>query len=185
MESSSEPKQGFKQLVDAGLPVGEVIGVSNFLVKVKGLHPVSSLSVVVFEDGSKGYVSHILEDHVLVLHLGSEPVRENMLLVVEGTSLTAPVGKDFIGRVVSVTGVPLDGKGPIAPDGQWPVFHPAPPIYEREFLNTQLETGVTMIDTLFPIVRGQRLALLGDTKSGKSILATQIAINQKNTDQIV
>src|SRR5581483_10183166 len=115
---------------------------------------------------------------------GAAPVKEGILIVAQGGNLTANVGKDFIGRIISATGAPLDGKGPIAPDAQWPVFHSAPPIYEREFLDTQLETGVTMIDALFPIVRGQRLALLGDTKSGKSILATQIAINQKNTDQI-
>jgi F-type H+-transporting ATPase subunit alpha len=97
----------------------------------------------------------------------------------------AKVGKDFVGRVVSVTGKPLDGKGAIAADATWPVFNGAPPIYEREMLNQQLETGVTLIDTLFPIVRGQRLALLGDSKSGKSTLATQIALNQRSTDQLV
>jgi F-type H+-transporting ATPase subunit alpha len=95
------------------------------------------------------------------------------------------VGKDFIGRVISVNGEPLDGKGVVAADYTWPIFNAAPAIYEREMLNDQLETGVTAIDALFPIVRGQRLALLGDTKSGKTTLGTQIAINQKNTDQIV
>ena len=99
--------------------------------------------------------------------------------------LTCKVGKDFVGRVVSVTGEPLDGKGPIAADGEWPIFNGAPPIHARELLDTQLESGITSIDALLPIVRGQRLAVLGDSKTGKSTLAIQIALNQKNTDQIV
>lgn len=184
METDQGTTQGFKRLVDTGMPVGEIVGVTGFLLKVRGLQPISPYTVVILEDGSRGYVHHILEDSLLVLHLGTTLAREGMLMVSQGKSLSANVGRDFIGRIISATGVPLDGKGPIAPDSDWPVFHQAPPIYEREFLDTQLETGVTMIDALFPIVRGQRLAMLGDTKSGKSILATQIAINQKNTDQI-
>jgi len=84
-----------------------------------------------------------------------------------------------------VTGDPLDGKGPIAADGVWPVFQDAPPLFEREQLNTQLPTGVTAVDALFPLVRGQRIAVLGDSKSGKSTLATQLAINQAGTDTVV
>ena len=67
----------------------------------------------------------------------------------------------------------------------WPVFNTAPPLYERKLVDDQLESGVTAIDALFPMVRGQRMALLGDSKSGKSTIVTQLAINQKNTDQIV
>jgi F-type H+-transporting ATPase subunit alpha len=117
--------------------------------------------------------------------MGTSLLRVGMVAVVQQSELTVKVGKDFIGRVISATGEPLDGKGAIAADADWPVFNTAPPIYAREHLDTQLETGVTLIDTLFPIVRGQRMALLGDSKSGKSTLAAQIAINQRNTDQIV
>jgi F-type H+/Na+-transporting ATPase subunit alpha len=182
---NNQAHQHFQQLVDAGNPVGEIIAVNSFLVKLRGLQPVNIHSLVIFEDGSKGFVQAILEDHVLVLHLGNNRLRVGMLAVIQGEQLTAKVGKDFIGRVVSTSGEPLDGKGAIAADGLWPIFNAAPPIYEREQLNTQLETGITLIDTLFPMVRGQRLALLGDSKSGKSTLATQIAINQRNTDQVV
>src|SRR5690606_24082827 len=107
------------------------------------------------------------------------------LAVVQQQELVANVGKDFIGRVVSVTGEPLDGKGPIAADASWPVFNTAPPLWARKLLDTQLESGVTAVDAIFPVVRGQRMALLGDSKSGKSALATQLTINQKNTDQVV
>jgi F-type H+-transporting ATPase subunit alpha len=175
----------FQKFVDSGQPVGEVIGVSNFLVKVKGLQPVNPHALVIFEDGSKGFVQHILDDYVIILHLGTVLLKVGMVVVVQSPQLVARVGKDFVGRVVSVTGKPLDGKGAIAADATWPVFNGAPPIYEREMLSQQLETGVTLIDTLFPIVRGQRLAMLGDSKSGKSTLAMQIALNQRSTDQMV
>ena len=175
----------FQQLVDAGHPIGEVVAVNNFLVQVRGLQPVSVHALVVFDDASKGFVQRILEDRVIILHLGARPARVGALAVVQNEALMTKVGKDLVGRAVSVTGQPLDGKGPIASDATWPVFNTAPPIFERELLATQLETGVTIVDALFPLVRGQRLALLGDSKSGKSTLAAQIAINQRHTDQIV
>jgi F-type H+-transporting ATPase subunit alpha len=182
---STSSSQHFQKLVDAGRPVGEVIALNSFLVAVKGLQPVSSHSLIVFEDGSHGFTRDILPEQVMVLRLDTSQLKIGTLAVVQDENLSAKVGKDFIGRVVSVNGEPLDGKGAIAADANWPVFNPAPPIYERELLSTQLETGITLIDALFPIVRGQRLALLGDSKSGKTTLATQIAINQRSTDQVV
>lgn len=180
----SNSAQNFQKLVDTGNPVGEVIAVEDFLITVKGLQPVSVQALVAFEDGSKGFVQHVMEDRVTVLHLGTTKLKTGMLAVVQHNELLTKVGKDYIGRVISVTGEPLDGKGAVAADATWPVFNSAPPIYERQMLEQQLETGVTLIDALFPIVRGQRMALLGDSKSGKSTLATQIALNQKNTDQV-
>jgi len=175
----------FDQLVASGKPIGEVIGVDRFLVKVKGLYPVSAHALVMFGDGSKGIVHHVYEDYVAVLHLGSTTLVPGAIAVVQHNELVCKVGKDFIGRVVSVTGEPLDGKGPIAADGVWPVFKPAPKLYERQQLEDQLESGIGVIDAMFPIVRGQRLAILGDSKSGKTALAAQLAINQMNTDIVV
>lgn len=175
----------FDQLVKSGKPVGEVFAVDRFLVRVRGLQPVNPHALVMFEDGSKGYVHHVLEDHVVVLHMGTGTLRVGMVVVLQYEKLVTKVGKNFIGRIVSVSGVPLDGKGPIAADGVRPVFAPAPGLHEREVLDTQLPTGVTVLDTLFPLLRGQRLAILGDGKSGKSTLATQLALNQKDTDVIV
>lgn len=177
--------QHFDALVKAGNPVGEVIAVDKFLVQANGLQPCAIHALVMFEDGSKGFVHQIHPDHVVVLHLGSTAVRTGMVAVVQHQELVCKVGREFIGRVVSVTGDPLDGKGPIAAEGVWPVFNIAPSIYERKLVADQLESGVTAIDALFPLVRGQRMALLGDSKSGKSTVVTQLAINQKNTDQVV
>lgn len=181
----STGNQHFDQLVQQGKPIGEVVSVEKFLVKVRGLQPVAVHALVMFEDGSKGFVHQVLPELVIILHLGADPLRVGMVAVVQHQELVCKVGKDFIGRVISVTGDPLDGKGPVAGDGVWPVFNTAPSLYERKLVEDQVETGVTAIDALFPIVRGQRMALLGDSKSGKSTLATQMTINQKNTDQVV
>lgn len=175
----------FEFLVKSGRPIGEVTSVNKFLVNVKGLHPINQHALVLFENGSKGIVRYIFEDHVEVLHLGDTTLDIGMTVVEQHNELVTKVGKDFAGRVVSVTGDPLDGKGPIAADATWPVFNPAPPLYTRKQLSDPLETGVTVIDSLFPIVKGQRMAILGDSKSGKSTLMTQMAIHQKNTEMIV
>jgi F-type H+-transporting ATPase subunit alpha len=175
----------FNRLVQAGNPVGEVIAVKKFMIQVRGLQPCSVHALVMFEDGSKGFVHQIQADRVMILHLGSQMLRVGAVAVVQHQELTCKVGKDFVGRVVSAIGEPLDGKGPIAADGVWSVFNSAPPLYERRLLEDQLESGVMAIDALFPVVRGQRMALLGDSKSGKSTLLTQLTINQKNTDQVV
>lgn len=182
----SEASKQFQNLINSGAPVGEVLSINSFLIWVRGLQPVTLQALIAFEDGSSGFVREIMPDRVLVLHLGDPThLRSGSLAVVQAPQIMARVGKDYVGRVISVLGEPLDGKGIIAPDGNWPIFNRAPTIFERELLSDQLETGVISIDALFPIVRGQRMAMMGDSKSGKTTLATQIAINQKNTDQTV
>jgi F-type H+/Na+-transporting ATPase subunit alpha len=175
----------FDKMVEAGNPVGEVIAVDKFLVRVQGLQPCAVHALVLFEDGSKGFVHQVLTDHVVILHLGNIQLTLGTIAVIQHQELVCKVGKDFIGRVVNVSGEPLDGKGPIAVDATRTVFNTAPALYERKALDTQLESGVTALDAFFPVVRGQRMALLGDSKSGKSTLVTQLTTNQKNTDQIV
>lgn len=175
----------FQALIEKGRPVGRVTSINRFLVSVEGMQPVSPNSLVMFEDGSKGMVYQVLEHSTTILHLGDKPLTTGTSAVVQHEELVAKVGRSFIGRVVSVTGQPLDGKGPIAPEAVWPVFNRAPSLIDREMLNDQLETGVTMVDSIFPIVLGQRLAIIGDSKSGKSTLLTQMAINQKKTDRVV
>lgn len=180
----SDNKQ-FDELVASGSPVGEIVAVNNFIIHVKGLQPINPHAVVMFEGGSKGLVDQILEDTVVVLHLGSESLAIGSTVAKQEDDLVTKVGAGFIGRVISVSGSPLDGKGPIASEDSWPVFAEAPMLYKRELLDTQLETGVTILDVLFPLVRGQRIAILGDSKVGKSTLAAQLALNQQKTDVIV
>ena len=177
-----EPAKVFKKLVDQGNPVGEIIGIDSFMVSVRGLQPTNVHATVRFDDDTRGYVHEVLEDHVVVMKLDETPLHIGAVCVIEAGDIMTPVGKNFIGRVVNVFGEPIDGKGPIQADGEWSVFHPAPMLYERELLDEPVETGVTILDLEYSLARGQRMALLGDSKVGKTALAAQVAINQKNTD---
>jgi F-type H+-transporting ATPase subunit alpha len=174
--------KAFDKLVASGKPVGEIVGIDSFLIKVRGLQPANVHALIRFEDGSKGYIHHVYEDHVVVMKLGTTILRIGMIAVIQHSELLTKVGKNFIGRVVNAFGEPIDGGGPIEPDGVWEIFHNAPMLYERKLLDTQLETGITVLDINFSLVRGQRMAVLGDGKVGKTAMTTQIAINQKNTD---
>lgn len=178
-------EQHFHYLVEKGNPVGEVTSVDRYLVRTNGLSGVHPNALVMFADGSKGIVREIGEEFVSVMHLGSDLLTVGVPVVLQNQDLVAKVGNEFIGRVISVSGQPLDGKGPIAPDSVWPIFNSAPPMIKRQQLSDQLETGVAVIDLLFPVVYGQRLAIIGEAKSGKSTMMTQMAINQKNTDVVV
>lgn len=175
----------FNQLVAAGNPVGEIIGIDSFMISVKGLHPTNVHATVRFEDDTRGYVHHVLEDRVIVMKLDPSPLQIGAVCVIEADDMKVPVGKNFIGRVVNVFGEPIDGKGEIVADQEWEVFHDAPPLYERELLDTPVATGVTILDLEYSLARGQRMAMLGDSKVGKTALAAQVAINQKNTDVTV
>ena len=172
----------FKSLVTKGNPVGEIIGIDSFMVSVKGLYPTNVHATVRFDDDTRGYVHEVLEDHVVVMKLDPSPLHIGGVCVIEAGDIMTPVGKNFIGRVVNVFGEPLDGKGDIEPDQDWDVFHSAPMLYERELLDKPVETGVTILDLEYSLARGQRMAMLGDSKVGKTALAAQVAINQKNTD---
>jgi len=172
----------FEKLVADGNPVGEIIGIDSFMVSIKGLQPTNVHATVRFDDDTRGYVHQVLEDHVVVMKLDPSPLHIGGVCVIEDRDIMIPVGKNFIGRVINVFGEPLDGKGEIEADQQWDVFHSAPMLYERELLDTPVETGVTILDLEYSLARGQRMAMLGDSKVGKTALAAQLAINQKNTD---
>ncbi len=172
----------FEKLVAEGNPVGEIIGIDAFMVKVKGLQPTNVHAVVRFDDDTRGYVHEVFEDHTIVMKLDPSPLHIGAVCVIESRDIMTPVGKNFVGRVVNVFGEPIDGKGAIQPDMEWDVFHGAPMLYERELLDTPVETGVAILDLEYSLARGQRMAMLGDSKVGKTALAAQVAINQKNTD---
>lgn len=174
--------KNFEKLVASGNPVGEIIGIDSFMVSVKGLQPTNVHATVRFDDDTRGYVHQVLEDHVVVMKLDPSPLHIGDVCVIEKRDIMTPVGKNFIGRVVNVFGEPLDGKGEIAADQEWDVFHAAPMLYERELLDTPVETGIAILDLEYSLARGQRMAMLGDSKVGKTALAASVAINQKNTD---
>jgi F-type H+-transporting ATPase subunit alpha len=175
----------FQQLVSSKHPTGEVVGVDRFLVYVKGLDGIAAGALVMFESGTQGMVREVGSDTVLILNLETEQTKLGELVVLQDNTLTTPVGEELIGRVVTPLCRPLDGKGSIRFEATWPVYNKAPGIMERRMLSDQLPSGVTVVDTLFPIVLGQRIGILGDTKSGKSSFLLQLGVNQTNTDRIV
>lgn len=175
----------FQKLVAAGKPTGEVVGLDRFLLTVKGLQGVGVGAIVLFESGHLGMVREVQAQTALVLNFNAETTPLGTLAVLENDEPVTPVGEKFIGRIITPLGAPLDGKGPIQPDETWPLFHKAPGLMERGMLSDQLPTGVTAVDSLFPIVLGQRIAILGDTKTGKSTFLAQLGVNQLNTERIV
>jgi F-type H+/Na+-transporting ATPase subunit alpha len=172
----------FEKLVSDGNPVGEIIGIDSFMVKIKGLQPTNVHATVRFDDDTRGYVHQVLDDYVVVMKLDPSPLHVGSVCVIEKSDIMTPVGKNFVGRVINVFGEPIDGKGAIEPDQEWDVFHGAPMLYERELLDTPVETGIAILDLEYSLARGQRMAMLGDSKVGKTALAASVAINQKNTD---
>ncbi|HSW81365.1 MAG TPA: sodium-transporting two-sector ATPase [Candidatus Saccharimonas sp.] len=175
----------FQKLVSGGSPTGEVVGCDRFLVRIKGLDGVSVNAIILFESGERGIVRDIGEEEVLVLNLQSESTPLGNLATLYDNNCTTPVGDNFIGRVINPLGEPLDGKGVIAHSEIWPIYKQAPGMMERQLLSDRLPTGVTIVDQLFPVVLGQRIAILGDTKSGKTSFLMQVGTSQAQTDRIV
>jgi F-type H+/Na+-transporting ATPase subunit alpha len=175
----------FQQLVKNGNPTGEVVGTDRFLVKVKGLDGVAMNALVLFENGNRGIVSQVGEEIVLIMNLESETTPLGSLAVLHDNVFSTPVGDGFIGRVITPLGQPLDGKGNVSAGETRAIYSQAPGIMERQLLSDRLPTGVTVVDMLFPVVLGQRIAVLGDTKAGKTAFLLQVGINQTNTDRVV
>jgi len=177
--------QDFQRLVEADNLTGEVVAVNSFIVEVKGLEGVRLGAKVLFEDGQRGMVREAYGDRVILFNIDTERISIGTLAVVESDILDVPVGRSLIGRVISPMGKPLDGKGAIKTTKTSGVFNPAPGIMARRVLNEQLTSGVTAVDSFFPIVLGQRIAILGDSKSGKSAFLNQLSANQEDTNRIV
>lgn len=175
----------FQKLVEAGNLTGEVVAINRFIVEVKGLEGVRVGAQILFEDGQRGMVREAYGSRVVLYNIDSEFLKLGALAVVEFDMVTVPVGKELVGRVISPMGIPLDGKGAVRTANTSGIFNPAPGIMDRKVLDQQLASGVTAVDSFFPIVLGQRIAILGDSKSGKSTFLSQLSANQQGTDRIV
>jgi len=175
----------FQKLVEADNLTGVVIAVNSFIIEVKGLEGVPLGSQILFEDGQRGLVREAYGDKVILFNIDSENIAPGTLAVLENDVLSVPVGKNLVGRVISPMGTPLDGKGALKTTATSGIFNPAPGIMDRSMLNEQLASGVTAVDMFFPVVLGQRIAILGDSKSGKSTFLSQLSANQEGTDRIV
>ena len=165
--------------------VGEVITVGDGIATVAGLPHATFGEILLFADGVRGMVQDIRRDEIgCVLFSDDESVTQGSSVKRTGKTAGTPVGEGFLGRVVDSLGSPVDGLGEIEASGYMPVEAQAPPIIDRQPVDTPLETGIFSIDAMFPIGRGQRELIIGDRQTGKTAIAVDAIINQKGKDCI-
>ncbi len=164
---------------------GTVILVGDGIARVYGLKNCMSSELLEFEDGSFGMAQNLEEETVSVAVLSDRnDIREGSTVRRTGKVLSVPVGEGLLGRVVNALGEPIDGKGPVEYSGTRPIESEAPGIIEREGVSVPLQTGIKAIDSMIPIGRGQRELIIGDRQTGKTEIAIDTIINQKNTGVI-
>ena len=162
---------------------GTVISAADGVVDVKGMDQAVYGEIVTFDNGAKGMVESVEPDHLgIMLFDKIEEVGVGTLVTRSGKRAGVPVGDGFLGRVISPLGEPIDGKGPIEAEGYNPIEKQAPGILERQSVDTPLHTGILAIDSMFPIGRGQRELIIGDRQTGKTSIATDAILNQKDKD---
>ena len=161
---------------------GVVISSGDGIVQVEGMDRAVYGEIVTFENGAKGMVESVEPEKLgIMLFDGAETVGVGTLVTRSGKRAGIPVGDAFLGRVISPLGEPIDGKGPIEAVGYNPIEKRAPGILERQSVDTPLHTGILAIDSMFPIGRGQRELIIGDRQTGKTSIATDAILNQKDT----
>ena len=164
---------------------GKVILVGDGIARVYGLKNCMANELLEFEGGSFGIAQNLEEETVSVAILSDKnDIREGVTVSRTGKVVSVPVGENLLGRVVNALGEPIDGKGPIEYSETRPIENEAPGIIERKSVSVPLQTGIKAIDSMIPIGRGQRELIIGDRQTGKTEIAIDTIINQKNTDVI-
>ena len=162
---------------------GVVISSADGIVHIDGMNRAVYGEIVTFENGAKGMVESVEPEQLgVMLFDGAETVGVGTMVTRSGKRAGIPVGDAFLGRVISPLGEPIDGKGPIEAEGYNPIEKQAPGILERQSVDTPLHTGILAIDSMFPIGRGQRELIIGDRQTGKTSIATDAILNQKDKD---
>ena len=165
--------------------IGTVSSVSDGVATVTGLRHCMSDELITFSSGASGIAMNLEKTKVgVVILTGEDTVVEGMSCKRSMTTVEVPVGNGLLGRVVDPLGRPLDGKGMIRYVDTRPVESPAPGVTERSQVDTPLQTGITAIDALTPIGRGQRELIIGDRQTGKTAIAIDTILNQKGKDII-
>ncbi len=161
--------------------VGTVLQVGDGIARIYGLNNVQSNELIEFENGIYGMVLNLEEDNVGAVLLGSsEEIREGDSVKRTGRIASLDVGEGMLGRVINTLGDPIDGKGPIKGDTiELPLERKAPGVIYRQPVNEPLQTGIKPIDAMIPIGRGQRELIIGDRQTGKTAIAVDTIINQK------
>ncbi|MCK5552922.1 MAG: F0F1 ATP synthase subunit alpha [Deltaproteobacteria bacterium] len=163
--------------------IGTVIQVGDGVARVYGLDKCMYSELLEFPHGIHGIALNLEEDTVGVIILGETThVKEGDTVKCSGTVISVPVGEALLGRIVNPLGKPLDGKGPIVTETFLPIEGQAPNVVERQPVKEPLQTGLKAIDSMIPIGRGQRELIIGDRQTGKTALAVDTIINQRDTD---
>ena len=161
---------------------GVVVSSADGIVDVEGMDRAVYGEIVTFENGAKGMVESVEPGRLgIMLFDGAESVGVGTMVTRSGKRAGIPVGEGFLGRVIDPLGEPIDGKGPVEAVGYNPIEKQAPGILERQSVDTPLHTGILAIDSMFPIGRGQRELIIGDRQTGKTSIATDAILNQKDT----
>ena len=164
---------------------GRVLAVADGIASVSGLPGASYGEVLLFENGVRGMVQNLSQDQIdCILFDDESSVSEGSAVYCTGRTAGLPVGEGFLGRVINALGVPVDGKGPVTPQGYAPIESPAPGIVDRQPVDTPMETGILTIDSMFPIGRGQRELIIGDRQTGKTSIAIDTILNQKGKHMV-
>ena len=164
---------------------GTVILVGDGIARVYGLRACMASELLEFEDGSMGMAQNLESETVSVALLSNtNDIHEGSLVRRTGKVVSVPVGDELLGRVVDALGNPIDGKGPIFATNTRPIESEAPGIIERKSVSVPLQTGIKAIDSMIPIGRGQRELIIGDRQTGKTEIAIDTIMNQKNTGVI-
>ncbi len=165
--------------------VGYVVSVGDGIVTAEGLNSAMASELVEFEDGTRGMILNLEEDIVGIVVLGSDGAIKEGQSVKRTREITeVKVGDALLGRVVNALGEPLDDKGKIESDTYRPIERVAPGVMTRKSVHEPLTTGIKIIDSLIPIGRGQRELIIGDRQTGKTAIAIDTIINQKDSDVI-
>jgi F-type H+-transporting ATPase subunit alpha len=165
--------------------VGTVLQVGDGIARVYGLDKVMAGELVVFEDGTEGLALNLEDDNVGVVLMGEGyGIQEGSTVKATGKIASVPVGEAMLGRVVNPLGQPMDGKGEIASTDVRLIENPAPGIIQRKSVHEPMQTGITAIDAMIPIGRGQRELIIGDRQTGKTAIAIDTIINQKSEDVV-
>ena len=165
--------------------VGHVVQVGDGIALVHGLKKAMSSELLVFPNDVYGMVQNLEEDVVGAILLGeSSKIKEGDLVKCTGRILEVPVGEGFLGRVVNPLGQPIDGLGNIESKQTRPIEVKATGVMDRSPVNTPLQTGIKVLDALVPIGRGQRELIIGDRQTGKTSIAVDTILNQKDKDVI-
>ncbi len=180
----SEKIKNFDQKVEMS-ETGTVLSVGDGIARVYGLEQVMAGELVEFESGVKGVVLNLEEDNVGVALFGSSvDIKEGQLVKRTKDINSVPVGEGLVGRVVDALGNPIDGQGPLKDATLGVVEVKAPGIIARKSVHEPLQTGLKAIDSMVPVGRGQRELIIGDRQTGKTAIAIDTIINQKDNDVI-